>query len=74
MNKIPSWATDLMSKGICPTCLIPMFKDGYKTHSKTKALICEEKLREKIKIPHGNQQIKVNDKLYDVDANFQERQ
>jgi len=64
---------DLMRKGICPNCHQPMIRNGKRTHSRTKAIICEEKFREKSQVPHQEQKINVDGKLYDVDANYRQR-
>lgn len=50
-----------MTKGICPIC-------GMKKHSKTRALICEAKFREKINQPEP--ELRINGKVYHADARF----
>ncbi len=51
---IPKNYLDLMQKGICPVCNEPMVRvtpthpQGKKTHSPSKAIVCETKLREMV--------------------------
>ncbi len=60
-------AQAIMQKGICPICDMPMIKNRKKTHSKTKAIVCEELLREKLQVKRTT--IKDKDgKIIEVDA------
>jgi len=63
-----------MEKSICPTCNIPMWKNGKKTHSKHKARVCEAKFREKCKVSEEEQYVIVDGKRYLIDANFRRNQ
>ena len=69
---------DLMKKGICPTCKQKMRKsNGRETHSKTKKMICEELLREKLqKIGHPVERsvAKVGDKEVEIDARLMSKE
>ena len=71
---IPKSIMDLMKKGICPTCKMPMRKkNGTESHSKTKKMICEELLREKLKElghPVKRSVAKIGDKEIEIDARF----
>lgn len=47
---MPKDIYELMQQGICPVCKIPMIKQsGKRTHSRSKAIVCEEKLREMLR-------------------------
>lgn len=47
---MPKDISELMQQGICPVCKIPMIKQsGKRTHSRSKAIVCEEKLREMLR-------------------------
>lgn len=69
---LPKEIADLMQKGICPTCKIPMRKkNGKETHSRAKAILCEERLREKLKKlgkPIERSTITIGGREFEVDA------
>jgi hypothetical protein len=59
-----------MMGSVCPTCKMPMWKNGKKTHSRAKAIVCEAKFREKVKVFPDEQFVIVDGKRYQIDANF----
>lgn len=71
LSEIPDDILSLMRKGVCPICKKPMMKNGKRTHNKTMALICEEKLREKLKIKRT--MLNLNGNMYEVNAHFEQK-
>lgn len=69
-SKISPEDMKLMLEGICPTCKQPMIKNGKRTHSLTKAKLCEAKFREKTGVSENNQTITVDGKEYEIDAKY----
>ena len=63
-----------MEMSICPTCNMPMFKNGKRTHSKYKAVVCEAKFREKCQVLPDEQYVTIDGVRYLIDANFKRNQ
>jgi len=70
---IPKDDLKKMMLGICPICNIPMMKNGKRTHSKTKSLLCETKFREKTNEIHEPQYLFKDGKYYEIDAHYEKK-
>ena len=68
LSEIPENVLSLMRKGICPVCKKPMMRNGKRTHNKTMSLVCEEKLRETLKVRRTT--FSHDGQLYEVNAHF----
>lgn len=66
--------SELMAQGICPICKIKMTQDnGKPMHSKTKSIVCEEQLRELLKVERSTMNMPDGSKK-EVDVRYMKKE